>query len=75
VGSKIQQITILLGCALFRRRFAASCVTFSIPGASVTWGADINNNGDVAGGYIVSLGTGGPSHAFVRTSDGAITLF
>ena len=65
-------IAAILGSAVLPA-IAASNIAFSVPEAESTWGVAINNNGDVAGTYIVS--GGGPLQAFVRTSGGRIAPF
>jgi predicted membrane protein len=69
---RIGPIAIAFGCALALPAFAATYVTFAVPGAQVTNPIAINSNGDVVGNYGPE---NAPFNGFVRTSDGTITTF
>jgi hypothetical protein len=72
--STIGRIAILFGCALASPAFAASFITFSVPGAGGTRPVAINTNGDVAGCYTPA-NSGNCIGVFLRTYDGTITTF
>jgi hypothetical protein len=69
---RIAPIVILFGCALLSPAFAASYITFSVPGAVSAYAGAINSNGDVAGAW---LDANQQLHGFIRTSAGIITTF
>jgi hypothetical protein len=48
---------------------AATFISFDVPGSTGTFPLDINADGDIVGRY----GSGGRTHGFVRTADGAFT--